>query len=104
MKWYVYAASALGALILGTAAAYINMRLSKKVLKKENFAGIMGINVLRLTNDAAVLAVVFFVCRSFGLPLELSLISAAVGLTLLGMLFLEKMTKHATHNGSDGGE
>lgn len=93
MAWYTYAFSAAGGLLLGTAVAYLNMRLSKRVLGKNDIAIVMGVNVLRLLFDAAALTIVFFVCKAAKLPLGITLISTAVGLTVLGMLFLELMTK-----------
>ena len=95
MAWYTYVFSAAGGLLLGTAVAYGNMRLSRKVLDSKDITAIMGVNVLRLLFDAAALTLVFFVCRAIELPLALTLISTAVGLTLNGMLFLELMTKKA---------
>ena len=105
MKWYIYVISALGALALGSVAAFVNMELSKIALKKNEFALIMGINIARFLNDALILAAVYFICMRFELPLGLSLISAAVGMTLLGMIFLELLTKKIRSAAEpDGGE
>lgn len=105
MEWYIYALSALGSLLLGALAGFVNMKFSKLALKKDDFALVMGINVLRYLNDALILAAVYFICRRFELPLGLSLLSAAAGLTILGMLFLGLMTKHQNGgSGDNGGE
>lgn len=107
MAWYKYVLSAAGGLAVGVAVAYINMLLSKKVMRKADMASIMGINILRLTLDAATLAAVFFVCRAIGFPCTVPLMAAAFGLSIIGMLFLELMTKKpdAENEASDyGGE
>ena len=62
-------------------------------MSKNNFGLIMGINVLRFTLDAATLAAVFFICRALRFPMAVPLLSAAVGLSVVGMIFLELMTK-----------
>ena len=61
--------SVLGGAVLGAAVAYINMRISKANLNASNMAAVMGVNMLRLLLDAAALAVCFFVCRAYELPM-----------------------------------
>ena len=103
MYWYIYALSALGSLMLGALAGLVNMKLSKLAMKRDDFALVMGINVLRYLNDALILGAVFFICRRFELPLGLSLLSAAAGLTILGMIFLGLMTKRQDGSSGDNG-
>lgn len=106
MAWYYYALSAAGGLLLGSAVAFLNMLLSKKVMKRNSVALIMGVNVLRFTLDAAALAAIFFICRAISFPMTVPLLAAALGLSVIGMLFLEIMTKRAEKAdvNSDGGE
>ena len=99
--------SVIGGAVLGAAVAYINMRISKANLNASNMAAVMGVNMLRLLLDAAVLAVCFFVCRAYELPMMATLIAAAVGLSGGGMLFLKMMvnkTQPQSKDTADGGE
>ena len=65
--------SVIGGAVLGAAVAYINMRISKANLNASNMAAVMGVNVLRLLLDAAALAVCFFVCKAYDLPMTATL-------------------------------
>ena len=99
--------SVLGGAVLGAAVAYINMRISKANLNASNMAAVMGVNMLRLLLDAAALAVCFFVCMAYDLPMMATLIAAAVGLSGGGMLFLKMMvnkTQPQSKDTADGGE
>jgi|GEM_PF-591587 len=99
--------SVLGGAVLGAAVAYINMRISKANMNASNMAAVMGVNMLRLLLDAAALAVCFFVCRAYYLPMMATLIAAAVGLSGGGMLFLKMMvnkTQPQSKDTADGGE
>lgn len=99
--------SVLGGAVLGAAVAYINMRISKANLNASNMAAVMGVNMLRLLLDAVALAVCFFVCRAYDLPMMATLIAAAVGLSGGGMLFLKMMvnkTQPQSKDTADGGE
>lgn len=99
--------SVLGGAVLGAAVAYINMRISKANLNASNMAAVMGVNMLRLLLDAVALAVCFFVCKAYDLPMTATLIAAAVGLSGGGMLFLKMMvnkTQPQSKDTADGGE
>ena len=99
--------SVLGGALLGLGIAYVNMRISKANMNASNMAAVMGVNMLRLLLDAAALAVCFFVCRAYELPMMATLIAAAVGLSLGGMLFLRRMvrkTQPQSKETADGGE
>ena len=99
--------SVLGGAVLGAAVAYINMRISKANMNASNMAAVMGVNMLRLLLDASALAVCFFVCRAYDLPMMATLIAAAVGLSGGGMLFLKMMvnkTQPQSKDTADGGE
>lgn len=99
--------SVLGGAVLGAAVAYINMRISKANLNASNMAAVMGVNMLRLLLDAAALAICFFVCNTYDLPMTATLIAAAVGLSGGGMLFLKMMvnkTQPQSKDTADGGE
>ena len=99
--------SVIGGAVLGAAVAYINMRISKANLNASNMAAVMGVNMLRLLLDAAALAVCFFVCRAYELPMTATLIAAAVGLSGGGMMFLKMMvnkTQPQNKDTADGGE
>ena len=94
--------SVLGGAVLGAAVAYINMRISKANMNASNMAAVMGVNMLRL-----LLAVCFFVCRAYDLPMMATLIAVAVGLSGGGMLFLKIMvnkTQPQSKDTADGGE
>lgn len=99
----VHILTALGGLVLGTGAAYINYLASKKALNKRDVAGIMGVNAVRLLTDALVLLAVYLVCRHFVLPVGAGLIAAATGLSLGGLLLLRRLAE-SVKNGDDGGE
>lgn len=77
----------------GTFAAYIDLKISRRGLNSNSVAGIMGNNAGRMLVDAATLAIVYFVCKRFELPLGICLIAAAIGLTLCGMLMLRSLVK-----------
>ena len=99
--------SVIGGAVLGAAVAYINMRISKANLNASNMAAVMGVNMMRLWLVAAALAICFFVCKTYDLPMTATLIAAAVGLTGGGMLFLKMMgnkTQPQSKDTADGGE
>ena len=99
--------SVTGAALLGLGVAYVNMRISKANMNASNMAAVMGVNLLRLLLDAAALALCFFVCRAYDLPMMAALIAAAAGLSVGGMLFLRHMvrkTQPQNNETADGGE
>ncbi len=99
--------SVLGGAMLGLIVAYVNMRISKANMNAANMAAVMGVNMLRLLLDAAALAVCCFVCKAYELPMMATLIAAAAGLSVGGMLFLRHMVKKTqpqSEEKSDGGE
>ena len=83
----------------GTLAAYIDLLISRRGMKAETVTGVMGTNTARMLVDAATLAIVYFVCKRFELPLGICLVAAAIGLTLCGMLMLRSMVKKLERNG-----
>ena len=87
---------------LGTLAAYINLLISRRGLKSNSVAGIMGNNAGRMLVDAATLVIIYFVCKHFELPLGVCLVADAIGLTLCGMLMLRSLAKKLEEK--DGGE
>lgn len=97
---------AVGGFAFGTLSAYINFRVSRRYLKADTVSAVMSVNFIRLLIDIVTLVIVFFVCRLAGLNLVVTLIAAALGLTIFGMLFLARLTKGIREgNGSkDGGE
>lgn len=95
-------ACAVCSFAFGTLAAYINMIISRRGLKAESVAGVMGNNVARMLVDVIALGITFLVCRRFELPLTLCLVAVAAGLTLCGMLMLRKLAKSIENK--DGGE
>lgn len=78
---------------LGTLAAYLDLLISRRGLKAESVTGVMGTNTARMLVDAATLAIIYFVCKRFELPLGVCLIAAAIGLTLCGLLMLRSLAK-----------
>ncbi len=107
MEWYVYALCGLGGAVFGLTGAYVNMLISRAGVKSDNFAGVMGVNMLRMLVNIIVLLVCIFVCRSFKLPLVLTVLAAAMGLSVGGMLFLKRLTKEIQSQSdaaADGGE
>lgn len=108
MGKYLYVLTALGGLAFGTAAAFLNSLISKKMVGKDNMAAIMGANFARFAIDIATLSITFLLCKKCGLPMTVALISAAVGLTVCGMLFLKGLSNKikAEDNAcdKDGGE
>ena len=107
MEWYIYVLSAVGGAVFGLAAAYINMLISKANLKSESLAGIMGANMLRMLVDVIALVATYFGCNALNLPLAVTLIAVALGLSVGGMLFLKQITKKIQSQRDDaanGGE
>ena len=102
MKENINILCAICSFAFGTLAAYINLLISRRGVKAESVAGIMGNNVARLLVDIVTLGTVFLVCRHYELPLSVCLIAAAVGLTLCGMLMLRGLAKSLENK--DGGE
>ena len=99
--------SVLGGALLGLIVAYVNMRISKANMNASNMAAVMGVNMLRLLLDAAALAACYFVCKAYELPMMATLIAAAVGLSVGGMVFLQimvKKTQPQSEERADGGE
>lgn len=93
MEWYIYVLSAVGGAVFGLAVAYVNMLISKANLGSDSLAGIMGVNMLRMLIDVIALAATYFGCKALDLPLAVTLIAAALGLSVGGMLFLKQITK-----------
>lgn len=93
MEWYIYVLSAVGGAVFGLAVAYVNMLISKANLGSDSLAGIMGVNMLRMLIDVIALAATYFGCKALNLPLAVTLIAAALGLSVGGMLFLKQITK-----------
>lgn len=98
---------AVGGFAFGTAAAYVNARISRKGVNASTLTAVMGTNALRMLIDIIALVVAFFASRLFDLPYTLTIISVALGLTIFGMFFLRRMTKKLLaeeENSKDGGE
>lgn len=100
--------SAVGGLIFGAAAAWLNAQLTRKRMYKEGLTAIAATNTLRMVVDIAAMAIAYFAAALFALPLITTLIAVAVGLTVFGMVFLLRLTKAAKDSGQekkqDGGE
>ena len=98
--------SVLGGAALGLIVAYVNMRISKANMNASDMAAVMGVNMLRLLLDAAALAACYFICKAYELPMMATLIAAAVGLSVGGMVFLRIMVKKTQPQSkdADGGE
>lgn len=86
----------------GTLAAYINLLISRRSIKADSVAGIMGNNAARMLVDVATLGIVFWACKRFELPIAVCLIAAATGLAVCGMLMLRSLAKSIEKK--DGGE
>ena len=93
MEWYIYVLSAVGGAVFGLAVAYVNMLISKANLGSDSLAGIMGVNMLRMLIEVIALAATYFGCKALNLPLAVTLIAAALGRSVGGMLFLKQITK-----------
>ena len=109
MDKYIYVLCAVGGLAFGALGAFLTATVSRRSLKtkSDSMVSVMGTNMLRMLIDVAFLACTFLVCRSFNLPLIVTLISVALGLTVFGMLFLKSIVKKLSENNeseSDGGE
>lgn len=107
MEWYIYVLAAAGGAVFGLAVAYVNMLISRANLGTDSFAGIMGVNMLRLLLDVIALAAAYFMCKALSLPMAVTLLAVALGLSVGGMLFLKQMTKKIQSQRDDaanGGE
>ncbi len=90
------------ALLLGVVVAYINSKLSKKVLGADNVTAIMAVNLARLFLDALCLFAAYGACKLLEQRITVPLIAAAVGLSVGGILFLRLLTKK--ENKKNGGD
>ena len=110
MGKYIYVLCAVGGLAFGALGAFLTASVSRRSLKTESdsMVSVMGTNMLRMLIDVAFLACAFLVCRCFDLPLVVTMVSVALGLTVFGMLFLKsvvkKLTEEEDDNEADGGE
>lgn len=109
MDKYIYVLCAVGGLAFGTLGAFLTATVSRRSLKtkSDSMVSVMGTNMLRMLIDVAFLVCAFLICRGFELPLVVTLISVALGLTVFGMLFLRSIVKKLSENNeseSDGGE
>ena len=110
MEKYIYVLCAVGGLVFGALGALVTASVSRRSLKtkSDSMVSVMGTNMLRMLIDVAFLACAFLVCKSFELPLVVTLISVALGLTVFGMLFLKsivkKLNEGKNESESDGGE
>ena len=101
---------AAGGLAFGALGAFLAACISKRSLKNrtDSLVAVMGTNALRLVLDVVFLLAAFMLCRKLELPLVVTLISVALGLTVFGMLFLRRIAKTLTEENedpeSDGGE
>lgn len=86
----------------GTIAAYFNMLISRRGLKSESVAAVMGNNVARMLVSIACLGIVFLVCKRHELPLTVCIVAAAAGLTVCGMIMLRNLAKSVENK--NGGE
>lgn len=97
--------SVLGGLLLGAAAAYLNMCISKKQMTSSTVAEVMGVNMLRMLIDALALGAAYLAALKLELPMIATLAAVAVGLSVGGVLFLSKLTKKMrSDDQKDGGE
>ena len=99
--------SAVGGLALGIASAWLNSHITKKRIYKDEMGAIAATNGLRMVIDIATMAVAYFAATLFALPLLITLIGTAVGLTVFGTVFLVRITKaekSGTPKKQDGGE
>ena len=97
MEWYIYVLAAAGGAVF----------ISRANLGTDSFAGIMGVNMLRLLLDVIALAAAYFMCKVLSLPMAVTLLAVALGLSVGGMLFLKQMTKKIQSQRDDaanGGE
>ncbi|MDD5901949.1 MAG: hypothetical protein PUC58_01020 [Oscillospiraceae bacterium] len=110
MDKYISIFCAVGGLTFGALGAFLTACISRRSLKNktDNLVAVMGTNALRLVLDVVFLLAAYLVCRNFELPLLVTLISVALGLTVFGMLFLKsvvkKLTEEEDDNEADGGE
>ena len=110
MDKYMSIICAAGGLAFGTLGGYLTACISRRGLKNQEpgMASVMATNMLRLILDVAFLLAAYLLCSKLELPLLVTLISVALGLTLFGMLFLKSVVKKLTEENedteSDGGE
>lgn len=98
---------AVGGFAFGTLGAYINARVSRKGINDTTLLAIMGTNAIRMLIDIVTLVIAFLVSRHFDLPVTLTIVAVALGLTIFGMIFLKKLTNQILKEGNgpkDGGE
>ena len=110
MDKYISIICAVGGMAFGALGAFLTACISRRSLKNktDNLVAVMGTNALRLVLDVVFLLAAYLVCRNYELPLLVTLISVALGLTVFGMLFLKRVVKKLTEEDddpeADGGE
>ena len=84
--------SALLALALGLAIAFINSRITKKALEK-NTNGAMAVSLVRSFLNIACIFGVYFLAKAADCALAYPLIGAGIGLTVPSLIFAFSMSK-----------
>ena len=87
--------------LLGTAIAYMNYRITLKILEKDANKAV-GFVVTRQIINFAYLAAVFFIGRKLADNVNPMLIGAAVGLTVPAFIFTLSISKKMKETAADG--
>ena len=95
MNMFGYILLVVCAILFGTAAAAANTLISKKALQRDmnNMHTVMASNTARMIVNIAALVITLAVCRLFGLPETIALISVVIGLSVSNFVFLKLLTK-----------
>lgn len=88
-----YIIGGLIGLVFGGAVACCSAWLTKRSLKKDKTAAVMGVSFLRQLLDIAALLIVFLLRNVLPFPLYATLIGTAAGLSVGGILLAVRTGK-----------
>ena len=82
---YVY--GGLAGLLWGALGAFVNFRINRAALKKNNNTALLVANAARLGVDLVVLGAVFLLRKQLPFSFEAAIIAAAIALSILNIMF-----------------
>ena len=98
------AAGALAGLLLGLLVAFINGRISLRLLEKGNVNAAMLSIAARMGLDLVTLVGIYLLRKVNPLPFEPTIIGAAMGLSLGGIYFAMRLSRKLKEQGAQKDE
>lgn len=100
MSYTMYIWGGLLGLAFGSAVAFLNSIITKRYIKKnsekagpEGTASVMGMNLARQLVNVAALFAVFLTRKLIPLPFAATLIGTALGLTVVSVILVYRLSK-----------